>query len=92
MSAEGSLVGRIAFSLAGRDKGRAFFIVGEENGHVLLADGSLRKLDRPKKKKCRHIRVEQQVAETIGSRLLEGGPVLDSELRAALLELGYKLQ
>lgn len=84
------VVGRAAVSLAGRDKGRAFFIVAEQGEYVLLCDGGLRKLERPKKKKRRHIRVEPQAEESVGARLAQGGRVEDYELRAALQRLGYR--
>ena len=34
----------IIISLAGRDKGKFFYVVGVEEGYVLLADGRGRKL------------------------------------------------
>ena len=49
-------VGRVVRSTAGRDAGRLFLVIGvagEE--HLLIADGDLRKLEKPKKKKLRHL-------------------------------------
>ncbi len=44
-------VGRVAVSKAGRDKGRAFVILElADKDHVLIADGKLRKLEKPKRK------------------------------------------
>ncbi|GFR35247.1 KOW domain-containing RNA-binding protein [Thermobrachium celere] len=45
-------LGQIVHSRAGRDKGRYFIVVGliDEN-YVLIADGDLRKIESPKKKK-----------------------------------------
>ena len=46
---------RIVRSLAGRDKGRLFLVVGvTEKGELLLADGKMRKVETPKKKKEKH--------------------------------------
>lgn len=48
----------VALSLAGRDKGRLFAIIGRESeNYVLIADGRLRTVQKPKKKKLRHLRV-----------------------------------
>ena len=48
-------IGQIVVSKAGRDAGRAFVIVGvADDAHVLIADGQLRGLSRPKKKKLKH--------------------------------------
>jgi len=84
------LIGRVATSRAGRDKGRAFLIVGIADGqHVLLADGGLRKLSKPKKKKGRHIALENAAAPGIREKLREGRPVFDGEIRSCLMQLGY---
>jgi hypothetical protein len=49
--------GIAAISLKGRDKGRAFVVLCElDADFVLAADGSLRTLARPKKKRRRHLR------------------------------------
>lgn len=45
-----------AFVLAGHDKGKIFYIVDEDDAYVYLADGRLRPIDKPKKKKKKHIR------------------------------------
>ena len=51
------LAGRVARSTAGRDQGRPFLVIKElDDDFVLMADGSLRKLDRPKKKRRKHLR------------------------------------
>jgi ribosomal protein L14E/L6E/L27E len=52
-----SLLGSIAVSTAGRDKGRTCIIVGVlDERYVLIADGRKRKIEKPKKKKMKHIR------------------------------------
>jgi ribosomal protein L14E/L6E/L27E len=90
---EEDLLGRVVISKAGRDKERAFLVVGSaDDEYVLLADGCLRKLDHPKKKKRKHIRVEPAAAEGIKTKLLEGKQVFDAEIRNCLLNLGYKLE
>jgi len=49
-------VGRVVRSKAGRDAGRLFLVVGvSDEEHLLLADGDLRKVEKPKKKKLRHL-------------------------------------
>ena len=48
--------GRLVRSTAGRDGGRPFVVVAEiDEDFVLIADGSLRKIDRPKKKRRKHL-------------------------------------
>ena len=45
------LLGQLVVSLAGRDKGCICAVVGEpdEEGFVLIADGKVRKVEKPKK-------------------------------------------
>ena len=40
----------LALSTAGHDRGTLYLVLEEDGGSVLLADGKLRKLARPKKK------------------------------------------
>lgn len=49
------MVGKLAISLAGHDKGCVFLIVREEAGSVYVADGVLRHYASPKKKNTKHI-------------------------------------
>ena len=49
-------VGSVVRSRAGRDAGRDFLVIGIlDEEYVLLADGDLRKADKPKKKKMKHL-------------------------------------
>lgn len=47
--------GQIVRSKAGRDKGRHFIVYEVEGQFLNLVDGSLRKIEKPKKKKFKHI-------------------------------------
>ena len=52
------MIGRFAVSTAGRDKGRVFIIVDTpDDNFVMLADGLLRRLEKPKRKKLKHIKL-----------------------------------
>ena len=52
------MIGRFAVSLSGRDKGRVFMIVDTpEENFVMLCDGELRRLEKPKRKKLKHIKL-----------------------------------
>ena len=87
------LLGRVAVSTAGRDGRRAFLVVGlSGEGYVLLADGDLRKMEHPKKKKLRHVRLEPAVAEDVRGQLMQGNQVQDAQIRKSILSLGYGLE
>ncbi len=78
-------IGRVAESTAGRDKGRLFVITGIIDGqYVYIADGDLRILDRPKKKKLRHLRLRPEVLQPIAEKLKGSLKVFDAEIRSAL--------
>lgn len=50
-------VGALAYSLCGRDRKRLFAVVGvRDTDFVLVADGRLRRLDKPKPKRLKHLR------------------------------------
>lgn len=83
-------IGRVVRSRAGRDKGRYALIVAFADGeHVLVADGSLRKFHAPKKKKLKHLFLRPEKAEAITAQLEAGKPVLDADIRKALIALNY---
>ena len=80
-------VGRIVQSKAGRDEGRLFVIVQEiDDDFVLIANGDLRSVSRPKKKRRRHLRATENVAQDIATRIAHGEAVEDHMLRKALLQ------
>ena len=59
MTTKAEVIGRVAVATAGRDKGRRFAVIGTEGTeYVLLADGRLRKAEKPKRKKLKHVRFE----------------------------------
>jgi len=79
--------GSIVLSKAGRDKGRHFIVlkVIDEN-FVEIADGSIRKVDNPKKKKCKHLENTGKTSERICEKLADGVRVTNPELHRELAE------
>lgn len=48
--------GTVVLSAAGHDKGGVFAVIGFTDGETaLIADGKIRKLEKPKKKKLKHL-------------------------------------
>lgn len=79
--------GRVALSKAGRDKGRAFVILEQtEDGHALIADGDLRKIEKPKRKKLMHLKLKPVLFQEI-ARLYAKGQLKNSDIRTALATL-----
>ena len=50
-------VGMLAKSKAGHDHGHVYVILDMDDTYVYLVDGSIRTLDKPKKKKKKHVQV-----------------------------------
>jgi len=76
----------IVISLAGRDKGQYFLVIDRMEEYVLLADGKGRKLEKPKKKKLKHIRIAGKSDSRAAQKLRSGEKLLNSEIRKALAE------
>ena len=47
--------GQLVRSKAGRDKTRTLAVLAVDGSMLLVADGDLRKLDNPKRKKMQHV-------------------------------------
>ena len=77
-------------SKAGRDKGQLFFVIDADEQYVYLADGKSRKLEKPKRKKRRHVQAAFQTESRIAEKIRNGEKVLNSELRKELASLGQK--
>ena len=52
--------GMLAKSLAGHDKGKIYVVINIEENHIFHVDGTFRTLDRPKKKKKKHVQLIRQ--------------------------------
>ena len=78
--------GMVVRSIAGRDKGDLFIVISHEGDYAYLANGELRKVDRPKKKKLKHLQPSRTVSEFIKNKLETAGKVTNSEVRKALSE------
>lgn len=81
------VVGSVVRSKAGRDKGDYFIVLSREGEYAYLANGELRKVDHPKKKKLKHLQVSEKISAFIVNKLQTQGKVTNSEVRKALAEL-----
>ena len=80
----------IIMSLAGRDKGKLFYVMDIEENFVLIADGKGRKLENPKRKKLKHVRRVTRTETRVAAKILNGDKVLNSELRRDLATFGQQ--
>ena len=77
-------------SLAGRDKGKLFYVIDTEDNYVLIADGKGRKLEDPKRKKLKHVRRVSRTETRVALKIRNGDKVLNSELRRDLATFGQQ--
>ncbi len=76
-----TLVGRIAQSVSGRDKGMIYVITGQPDGvYVNVCDGSRRTLRQPKRKNIRHLLIS---AESVPETFIKDGKIDADDTRIA---------
>lgn len=85
MKVKEPVIGGICRSLRGRDKDRYYLIrYIYEDGSVGVVDGNFKKLNAPKKKNLKHVRLLPEQAESIAAKFENGSKVYDSEVYSAL--------
>jgi large subunit ribosomal protein L14e len=78
-------IGQIVTSTAGRDKGDKFVVLCIiDDQYVYISDGDIRKLEKPKKKKLKHLKKLNYVAEDIKGKLEAKEKLSNSEIRKLL--------
>ncbi|TZE82741.1 KOW domain-containing RNA-binding protein [Calorimonas adulescens] len=87
MDGIGLKVGQVVKSKAGRDKGKLFIVLNVEDPYAYIADGSLRKVEKPKKKKIKHLIKYNVVDENIRTKILNGKKPTNTELCKSLLNI-----
>ncbi len=79
------LIGRVVYSKAGRDSGKPSIILNIiDKDYVNIIDGDLRKIEKPKKKKLKHLNVTNQVINEIKELIISGKTFSNSKLRKCL--------
>lgn len=78
--------GMFATSKAGHDKGKLYIIIEEDAEYVYLADGRLRPVDMPKKKKKKHIQLIKKINPNIYVTIEENRQISNEEVKRAIKE------
>ena len=71
-------------STAGRDAGQWFYVIDENQTYLYLANGKDRQLDKPKRKKRKHVQKVLRSETRVAEKLRRGDKVLNGELRRDL--------
>ena len=82
----------VVISKAGRDKNQWYYVIGTEGENLLLANGENRNLDRPKRKKRKHVDKVLRSETRVAAKIKSGDKVLNGELRRDLAFLSQCMQ
>ena len=85
------MIGFLASSKAGHDKDKIYVIIKEDSEYVWLADGKIKSVDNPKKKRKKHIQIIKCFFdEQLRTALSEKKKITDLEIMMILKR--YKKQ
>lgn len=79
-------IGQVVYSKKGRDKGLPFLVFKVEGDYLYLADGKVRKINKLKKKKCRHVQPTNNIILEFKNSIENNLFLTDSDIRKYLLE------
>ena len=74
----------VVVSTAGHDQGELFYVISTDDQFLYLANGKDRTLDKPKRKKRKHVQKVLRSETRVVEKLIRGDKVLNSELRRDL--------
>ena len=78
--------GQIVYSKSGHDKGGIFVILSVEGEYVYLANGKNRSLEKPKRKKIKHIQPTKFVSSSLQQKLHQKSYLLNADIVKVLRE------
>ena len=71
-------------SIAGRDQGEWFYVIDADPVYLFLANGKDRTMEKPKRKKRKHVQKVLRSETRVAAKLRSGDKVLNGELRRDL--------
>ena len=74
----------IVVSVNGRDSVKMFFVIEVDEEYVLLADGKRRRVDKPKRKKIKHVQLVSASGGRTAEKIRIGEKITNSDIRRAL--------
>ena len=84
--------GMLASVLAGHDRNKLYIIIRTDAEYVWLADGVYKTLEKPKKKKKRHIQVIHRIPDPVKDVLLNKEVLRNEHIRKAIQAESRKRQ
>ena len=77
-------IGQVVYSKCGHDKGDVLPVAAVNGQYLTLVDGKRRTLEKPKRKKIKHVQPTSYIEETVAQKLMQHSYLLDAEVRKAL--------
>ena len=78
------MIGCFARSIAGHDKGTVYVIISADAEYVYLSDGRLKTIDKPKKKKIKHMQLANIKDSNIESKQKKQIKLIDEDIKRAI--------
>ena len=76
--------GMLVESRAGHDKGELYIVTDMDNEFVYVCDGKIRTVDRPKKKKEKHVAKKSGVPGIIAEKLIDRKSVTNEDIKRVI--------
>ena len=84
MGVEKIEAGMLAISRAGHDKDTCYIVWDMDETYVWLVDGRLRPLEKPKKKKRKHIQIQYTIPEKLREKLSRKESIRNEDIKFAI--------
>ena len=79
------MIGKFVTSKAGHDQSQMYVVVAEKGDFVYLCDGKYKTIEKPKKKRKKHIQIINcTVEKELLDKLLKQEKVMDEQIKYAL--------
>lgn len=85
------IIGQVVISKAGRDKGQQFVVLSiVSDEYVLVANGDSRTIEKPKKKKIKHLTKVDIILNDIKEKIDNNRILTNAEIRKGLENRGLR--
>lgn len=76
--------GYFAVSMAGHDCNEIYVIINMDSEYVYLADGKFKTVDKPKKKKNKHVQIIKNIDQAIKLKLSQNKLLINEDIKRAI--------
>lgn len=77
-------VGMLAKALAGHDLGKIYVIMDVDEEYVYLVDGKIRTVDKPKKKRKKHVQLIKETSQTLIEKIQSNQKIQNEDIKRVI--------